>query len=374
MLANVAALSRRHEVSLISLGGDPVPGLRHRPIALAEDGWLRRGLELQTRVARIVDHYAFDGFHVRSPFEGLAVPSDRPIVYEVNALYSLELASRYPANAEALRALERVHVMERCLLERATRIVTPSRVTAELLEALGVARARIDVVPNAPSIPIASSVSITPSAPNPPSVPMAPSPPGRARVDAPPPRSDDLRLVYAGSLAPWQGLPELLVALGRWPHFRLTIVTEERAAAKALLALASDLGLRERVELLPAVGVDALGAVLTAHDVGVAPLLPCDRNLLQGCHPVKLLDYAAAGLPVLAPDIPVVRDVVGPEYPLYEPYSHEGVVDVLEALHAQPELRTRLGRELHARVAEEYSPDRYADRVLDVWARIEAGR
>ncbi|MCK6547170.1 glycosyltransferase [Myxococcota bacterium] len=349
MLANVRALAAAHEVSLISLGDAPVPGLRHRTVALTEDGWLRRALEFQTRVARIVDHYDFDGFHVRSPFEGLAVPSERPIVYEVNALYSLELAARYPGDPQALRALERVHVMERCLLDRASRIVTPSRVTAELLGGLGVERARIDVVPNTASVPVGAD---------------------GAGLHRPRVITDDVRLVYAGSLAPWQGVAELLLALHRWPHFTLTIITGDRDGGRSLLALASALGIRERVELRAAVPVEELGELLAAHDVGVAPLLACDRNVLQGCHPVKVLDYAAVGLPILAPALPVVRELVGDEYPLYDPYSYDGPIEVLRALRGDVSLRAALGASLRRRVADEYSPERYSARVLDVWARV----
>src|ERR1700761_712618 len=128
ILANARALARDHEVSLVTLGEAPIPGLHHRPLRLAEPNWWLRGHEFARAVAAITDDYAFDAFHVRSPWEGLAVPPDRPIVYEVNALYSVEVLAHYPRAADRPEIRRRLRDRERCLFERAARVITPSAI------------------------------------------------------------------------------------------------------------------------------------------------------------------------------------------------------------------------------------------------------
>jgi glycosyltransferase involved in cell wall biosynthesis len=65
-------------------------------------------------------------------------------------------------------------------------------------------------------------------------------------------------------------------------------------------------------------GIDLAGPVppeeapawLAQATVCLAPLAWNDRNVSQGCCPVKLLEYAAAGRPIVAADLPVVRELL----------------------------------------------------------------
>lgn len=306
ILANVRALAREHAVSLIALGDAPIAGLHHRPLKLAEPNWWLRGHAFARAVAAITDDYEFDAFHVRSPWEGLAVPPDRPIVYEVNALYSIEVHAHYPAAADRPEIRKRLRDRERALFERAARVVTPSAVTRDLLAHLGV---RAEVIPNAPAIAI-----------------------GAGAVE----EREVLRLCYVGSLAAWQGVRELVATLAGQPGWTLGVWTgAHKDERKELERACRKLGVDGRVAIHDAVAPGELGAVLRAHDVGVAPLLPSERNLVQGCQPIKLLDYAAAGLPILAPDLPVVHELLGADYPTYDRWHRGDLVRALDRLRAR---------------------------------------
>ena len=48
---------------------------------------------------------------------------------------------------------------------------------------------------------------------------------------------------------------------------------------------------------------------LCASDVVLAPLILNDRNLVQGCCPLKIIEGMAAGAAVIASDLPVVREL-----------------------------------------------------------------
>ena len=44
--------------------------------------------------------------------------------------------------------------------------------------------------------------------------------------------------------------------------------------------------------------------------LSLAPLKDCSRNVVQGCAPLKILESLAAGTPVIASDLPAVREIM----------------------------------------------------------------
>lgn len=340
-----------HEVSLVTLGREPAPGYRHRPIPIEEPNWLRRALAFREAVARVFELYPFDVYHVRSPWEGLAVPAGERLVVEINGVPSVEAIYHHAALIERPALQAKLRVLEDALLDRAALVITPSEVTRDYLADRGVPAERIAVVPNAPSFAPAAA------------------PPARGAAAGEP-----VRLCYAGTLTRWQGLEELLSAMGRaGVEVTLTVLTPSSASRqRALLRAAAKAGVAERVTFSPPLEPEALGAFLATQDVGVAPLLPCARNLVQGGMPLKILDTMAAGLPVLAPDLPIVQRILGPGYPTYPRHSVAGMAELLAALSASPELRRELGARGLGRVRAELSREAQAIALRAAYASIAA--
>ena len=50
--------------------------------------------------------------------------------------------------------------------------------------------------------------------------------------------------------------------------------------------------------------------VIAAADVCVAPLALNDRNVTQGCCPIKVIEYMSCARPIVAANLPVVRELV----------------------------------------------------------------
>lgn len=340
-----------HEVSLVTLGREPAPGYRHRPIPIEEPNWLRRALAFREAVARVFELYPFDVYHVRSPWEGLAVPAGERLVVEINGVPSVEAIYHHAALIERPALQAKLRVLEDALLDRAALVITLSEVTRDYLADRGVPAERIAVVPNAPS--------------------FAPAEAPPAREAAP---GEPVRLCYLGTLARWQGLEELLSAMGRaGVEVTLTVLTPSSASRqRALLRAAAKAGVAERVTFSPPLEPEALGAFLATQDVGVAPLLPCARNLVQGGMPLKILDTMAAGLPVLAPDLPIVQRILGPGYPTYPRHSVAGMAELLAALSASPELRRELGARGLGRARAELSREAQAMALRAAYASIAA--
>lgn len=344
ILATVDALRASENPSLLTLGGDPVPGLNHLTLSIPEANWLRRALRFSAEVEAILDRRRFDLYHVRSPWEGLAVPFGDPLIYEVNGLASIEAPYHHPEMSNHPTLRDKLRRLELALLDRAAWIITPSPVTAGYLEDLGVDGARIAVIGNKPS--------------------FAPRP-NRAPPQGP------VRLVYHGTLTAWQGLHDLIHVLSRLRELEwsLTILTATHRQ-KWLRKLIRKRSLEEQIILREPLSAEALGDFLATCHVGVAPLTPCERNLMQGCMPIKILDYMAASLPVLAPDIPVVQHILGEEAPTYAAWSRSNMTARLRAWIEDPAARTVWGEKNRARVADRFSAAHQRDGLLAVYAQL----
>ena len=109
-------------------------------------------------------------------------------------------------------------------------------------------------------------------------------------------------LVYSGSCAPQRGVATAVEALGHLPDVVLAIVAAEHDRhVPPLLALASRLGVADRVRLVPFVTPDAVPAYLREADAGISPLLHRPNHELS--LNTKYAEYVHAGLPVISSDV-----------------------------------------------------------------------
>lgn len=166
---------------------------------------------------------------------------------------------------------------------------------------------------------------------------------------------DEVVIGFVGSFQPWHEtslLVRAFAALETAATARLLLVGDGPARAAAL-AEARELG----VECL----VDAPGALAPGRVPGL--LASCDVAVLPGTneygHPMKLLDYSAAGLPLVAPDLPPVREALSDVLAgvllsagvLFSAGDAASLTGALARLVDAPELRRRLGGHALARVA-----------------------
>jgi glycosyltransferase involved in cell wall biosynthesis len=108
-----------------------------------------------------------------------------------------------------------------------------------------------------------------------------------------------------------------------------------------------------------AVPHELMPASLAACDIGVAPFdIGRHRPLALGFYwsPLKIFEYMAAGLPVVAPAAARIPALVGHERDglLYDPLLTSGLSEALERLTDAP-LRSRLGAAARDRAIREYS-------------------
>lgn len=195
--------------------------------------------------------------------------------------------------------------------------------------------------------------------------------PARFRADTPPalPAPDRFTVGFVGTLKPWHGVEDLvratalLYATGGVP-VRLLLVGEgpQRTALEAQVAT---LNLRECTVFTGAVEPERIPGLLRSMDAAVAPYPPLEPFYFS---PLKLYEYLAAGVAVVASDIGQIADVITHEASglLCPPGDVAALADTLRRLATDPALRQRLGQAGRRSIERRHSWDAVAAQMLDI--------
>ena len=117
--------------------------------------------------------------------------------------------------------------------------------------------------------------------------------------------------VYSGGVTTARGVDTAVRALPLVPDLHLAVVcvpNAEIASAKALAALATELGVSARLHLLDPVRPEEVSAFVASADVGLLPFLHFGSHEVALAN--KLFEYLYAGVPVLASDCRAQRAFV----------------------------------------------------------------
>lgn len=326
------------------------PGLEPSPT-----NFLKRAIAFgDAALAHVASAPAYDVVHYRSIWGGLQLARERTrygykTLFEVNGLPSIELKYHYPALRES-QLINKIREQELATLALSDALVCPSEVTRAFLMSLGVARNRISVIRN----------GVTPA----------------DFIATPLPQGDVPDILYAGTLADWQGL-ELLIAampqvLAERPA-RLRIVGRGRSRQRKLLAKRiRKLGLEEHVTLEAAVLHDHVPELLASASICVAPLALNDRNVTQGCCPIKVIEYMAAGRALVATNLPVVRELAREEVDalFFAPGDADDLARQLLVLLRDRALAERLAASASQRARKHLTWHAARKRLLRVYQRL----
>jgi glycosyltransferase involved in cell wall biosynthesis len=246
----------------------------------------------------------------------------------------VELNSPLPVEAARYRTLDRpreAHRLERTVLAGADLVLAVSGPLATYARARGARR--VETFPNAVDVQRFT-------------VPSQPS---------------ELRCVFLGALRPWHGIGTIVEAwrlLGREaPPLLVVGDGSQRAALEALGA-----------EVTGAVPHAQVPALLSTAAIGLAPYASDAPGYFS---PLKLFEYLASGLAVVAGAIPGVSEVVGPEHAvLVPPGDPEALAAAVAELAGNQPKRARLGEAGRELVVERHTWDARAQRILDVLSEL----
>ncbi len=181
-------------------------------------------------------------------------------------------------------------------------------------------------------------------------------------ADSPPPFTNQpgtVVAVFAGAFRSWHGAIHLARAVRRlradgheWLHAVFLGDGPERAAAQEAAG-------RDGVTFVGAVPHSAMPAYLAHADIGVAPFdvgAHAPLRLAFYWSPLKIFEYMASGLPVVAPALPRLQSLVGDAGVLYDADSATALDTALLGLRDE---RTRrdLGQRGRRLAVERYSWD-----------------
>ncbi|MBA2442460.1 MAG: glycosyltransferase family 4 protein [Rubrobacter sp.] len=333
-------------------GGDPDPELAAVPVhrlpalpkgdlaaregsALAANIELRAALEREGPFDAVYERYALWSFAGMEHALDAGVPG----LLEVNA----PLVEEQAAHRGLVDRAGAEDVAEK-VFGAATLLFAVSGGVAEYLERYPAARGRVQVVPNGVD-------------------------PGRFPEGLEPSRpSGTFTVGFVGTLKPWHGLAELVEAFGRLhrraPEARLLVVGDgpERAGLENELAAR---GLSGAAHLTGSVASAEVPGLLASMDVAVAPY-PGERDFYFS--PLKIYEYLAAGLPVVASRVGQLEDVIRDgENGLLCPAGDPGALAAaLDELRRDRGLRSRLGRRGRETVLRDHTWDAVAQRILQL--------
>jgi glycosyltransferase involved in cell wall biosynthesis len=322
---------RLHEVPVENLGGRP----ERERANLAANDHLNAALEYEEPFDFIYERYSLWSYAGMERAREMDVPG----LLEVNAPL-IEEQAEFRGLANRAKAEE---VAERAFTAASALIAVSDEVAAYLENYPG-ARGKVVVIPNGVD-------------------------PHRFNSGLESARSRDREIFtvgFVGSLKPWHGLSILVDAFHRFhqeeSNSRLLIVGDGPERAK----LSEDIerrGLQAAVHLTGSVSPEEIPGWLTSMDVAVAPYPFLTQFYFS---PLKVFEYMAAGLPVVASEVGQIRRVIQHDVNgvLVPPGDSLTLAGAFHFLRNAPEVRFRLGQEARKTILRNHTWDQVVGRIL----------
>ncbi len=332
-------------------------GVRHLVLGCPDDNPIGRSRTFGAKLRGLLQRQPFELIHFRSSLEGYPLVTsplcgNARLLYEANGFPSVEMKYHYRGLSEHPAMCDKLRRQETACLNAADHIMTVSQVNRQHILDRGILSEKVSVIPN----------GVDP----------------RVFYYREPPSAEQGRLevLYLGTLTYWQGIETLLDAVRLVGQHR---VVRLRLAGPASKQRRSELEqvigrnrMHHQVEFLTVRSRATVARLLHESHMTVVPLLAVDRNTQQGCCPLKLLEAMFTGCPVIATDLPVVRELAAPleHYLPVRPGDARNLKNVILQLAADPALARRLAQRAHAHVAEKYTWERACGKLLALYESL----
>jgi glycosyltransferase involved in cell wall biosynthesis len=181
------------------------------------------------------------------------------------------------------------------------------------------------------------------------------------------------KILYLGGMARIRGLLEVVRAFAevvkRHPRWTLCLLGAYSPPSfeGELRDLVRRLGVEANVEFLSWVPYDEKEQLSSQAAMGVITYLPCSNN--TSCLPNKLFDYMLVGLPVIASDFPLYREVVEGSRCglLVDPSKPQEISRAMEHLIEHPDEAERMGENGRRAVLEQYNWEKESTKLLGIY-------
>lgn len=180
-------------------------------------------------------------------------------------------------------------------------------------------------------------------------------------------KGDGRTVVYIGTLQFWKGLGTLLEAIAQAPRLRLRIIGG--GDESELRDRMAQLGVAGRVEITGRVPQTRIPELAADAACAVHPLPPEHSISARFTSPLKLFEYMAMGLPIVAADVPSAREVLDESNArLYEPGNASALAQALQQVAGDPNLAQSLSHGGLA-AAGQHTYQARANRLLELFVQ-----
>lgn len=306
----------------------------HHKVFIDEQNFLKRAQRFSAEVDALIEKQSNLVIgHFRDVWGGVAVLNHPHMasIFEVNSLPSIELPYRYPLLPS--ETLDKIKQLEEHCLTQSDIIICPSEVIKKHLVANQITENKIHVVTNGADLPEEKEAH---------------------------PELPENYLLYFGAVQPWQGVDILLKSLNYlqdMTDLKLVICcANQEKFTRPLKKLARNLDLEDRVIWLHQQDKRTLQQIIQHALCTIAPLTECSRNIEQGCSPLKIFESMACGTPIIASDLPVVREILTPDHDgkFFRPGRPAELARCIRLLYDYPEIRDQLGNNAKATLVSKY--------------------
>jgi glycosyltransferase involved in cell wall biosynthesis len=201
-----------------------------------------------------------------------------------------------------------------------------------------------------------------------------PYPEERSRVYATYGVDEGPLIVYVGSFFPWQDVELLLRSFSqitrKHPEARLVLVGNGPLFS-AMTQLAKDINIENSVRFAGFLPHTEISQIMGSADIAIAPYKNMKNEYFIGS-PMKLFEYMASGLAVIATNLGQITEVIrsGENGLLVEAGNMDTLSNAFDLLIRNPDLRVSLGERARKDACEKYSWEKYITRLEDIYNEI----
>ena len=195
------------------------------------------------------------------------------------------------------------------------------------------------------------------------------------RIQPQPEDPDRVVVTFVGTLKPWHGVADLITAAALARQSWSLRIIGDGPEMDSLRAQAGRLGVE--VDFRGAVAPQDIPAHVAGSAIGVAPYPDLGGGEQQYFSPMKVLEFLAAGLAVVASDVgqvpQLLEDGSGRHGVLVAPSDPTALAAALDDLAACPDRRTRMGRSGRLLAEQRHSWRRTVARILELAGLAQGG-
>jgi glycosyltransferase involved in cell wall biosynthesis len=181
------------------------------------------------------------------------------------------------------------------------------------------------------------------------------------------------KIIYTGQFYFWKGVENLIEAMCYLSEEELHLVGGDKKRVEDLRAKTKEMGLEGRIIFHGQVSPQEVKMHLADAAVAVLPLPRDDVLAARYTSPLKLFEYMAAGVPIVASDLPSVREVLMYEVNalLVEPENPQALAQAIRQA-VNSDVSERLAKKASEDVLG-YTWDRRAERIINFICSLKGG-